>query len=301
MNNTFKTGLTLLALPLMIFSCSDDDPVVPINEDYITIPDASFETHLIHLGIDTDGEINQQISKTDAESVENLMLNANIRIDEIHDLTGIEGFINLKSLYAMGNALTQVDLSRNTALDTLSLAANNITSIDLGKNTELIWADLTVNDINEVTGLTGLSQLKTLRLSFNSLTEISIENESLEALLISHNLLQSIDLSGVPQLKNLLLTTNELTSLDVTSNVLLETLLFSNNRITTVDLEHNTNLQYLYCSSNLLTGLDISHLSKLDFLVVDRNPDLFCIKISDGQNVPSITKSEYQELNALCN
>lgn len=301
MNNTFKKGLALFIPILLIISCSDDDRIEPVNEEYITIPDANFEAHLIDLGIDTDGQVNQQISKTDAESVEDLMLNANIRHGEINDLTGIEGFINLKSLYAMGNALTQIDLSHNTTLDTLSLAANNITSIDLSENMELIWVDLTVNDLSSVTGLTELSQLHTLRLSFNSLTEFSVENESLEGLLISHNLLQSIDLSGAPQLKNVLLRTNELTNLDVTSNTLLETLVFSNNQITTVNLEHNPNLQYLYCSSNLLTQLDISHLINLDFLVIDRNPDLSCIKVGGNQNVASVTKSEYQQLNERCN
>lgn len=301
MNNKFKTALILLCQVFLIVSCSQDDEPQLVDIDYIAIPDAQFETHLINLGIDTDGQINQQISKTDAESVDALVLSLGIRNEEITDLSGIEGFKNLKTLYATSNALTQIDLSHNTALDTLSLAGNNISSIDLSKNTELIWLDLSANDISTITGLSQASQLKTLRLSFNSLTEFSLDNESVESLLISHNYLQSIDLSGAPNLKSVLLRANQLTSLDVTSNTFLETLIFSHNLVSTIDLRHNTNLQYLYCSGNQLTQLDISHLSKLDFLVVDRNPDLSCIKVGGAQSVPSVTKSEYQELNELCN
>lgn len=301
MNNKLKTSLILLFQFLLIASCSQDDEPQPIDIDYISIPDAQFEARLVDLGIDTDGQINQQILKTDAESVDALVLTANVRYDEITDLTGIEGFTNLKSLYAMANALTEIDLSHNTSLDTLSLPGNNITSIDLSKNTELTWLDLSANDVSSISGLSQASQLKTLRLSFNSLTEFSLENESVESLFISHNALQSIDPSGAPNLRSALLSTNQLSSLDLASNTLLETLVFSHNLVSTVNLEHNTNLQYLYCSSNRLTQLDVSHLPNLDFLVVDRNPDLSCIKVGGGQSVPSVTKSEYQELNELCN
>ena len=60
------------------------------------MPDPHFESILIEQGIDTDGMINQQILKSDAEKVKNLDLNLNQSFGEISDLTGIEGFVNYR-------------------------------------------------------------------------------------------------------------------------------------------------------------------------------------------------------------
>lgn len=51
----------------------------------------------------------------------------------------------------------------------------------------------------------------------------------------------------------------------------------------------------------MLTGLDVSNNENLIDLKVDRNPSLSCIKTINGQDIPSVTLSNHQVLNDLCN
>ncbi|MER3317062.1 MAG: hypothetical protein RIB79_02100 [Allomuricauda sp.] len=283
-------------------SCSDDNGNDRLpNNQYLLIPDNHFEQMLIDQGIDTDGTINGQMLREDAEQVQRLDLNLANHFGEIEDLTGIEGFTNITFLSAVGQNLVDINLSSNTKLDTLYLQSNYLSTIDLSKNTNLIVIDVLVNELTSISGLEHASELKRLNLSYNYFEDFSISNESIEHLLMSDNILTSFDSTGAPHLKSILLTTNQLSSLDVSSNTSLETLVISNNTLQHINLENNPNLMYFYASSNILTTLDVSQNTELIDLRVDRNPDLSCIKIHSGQEIPTVSISEYQELNELCN
>ncbi|MEP0368401.1 MAG: hypothetical protein ABJN36_16110 [Cyclobacteriaceae bacterium] len=290
---------------ILVASCSSDDETQdPIVDVYLSIPDSHFETILVDQGIDSDSTVNQQMLKSDAEKVSRLDLNLSSHFGEISDLTGIEGFVNLKFLSAANQELTQVDLSYNTLLDTVYLFANRLTSIDLSNNPNLIFVDLQSNEFSassEIVGLSNATMLKDLDLSWNYLQDFSIHNESLEVLHMSHNDLVSVDTDGAVNLQHVLLTSNLLETVDFSTNTSLETLLISGNKIEYMGLDTNTSLTHLYSSSNLLASLDVSNNQKLIDLRVDRNPNLTCIKILSGQEVPTVSISDYQELSATCN
>ena len=287
-----------ILITILLTSCSSSDTDSDDNQ-YLDIPDASFEAILIKEGIDSDGTLNQRMLRKDALEVSVLDLNFTSET-VISDLTGIEGFVGLKKLSAMQQEITEIDLSYNTLLDTLVLAGNYISNIDISNNPNLVLLDVQSNQLSAINGLSKAVHLKELNLSFNELEEFSIENETLEILKISNNLLHSFDVKGSINLKNILLTTNELTSVDFSKNILLETLLISDNNIQNIDLEHNTSLTHLYISSNSLTDLDVGNNQELIDLKVDRNPNLSCIKIQGAQNIPNVSISEYQELNTSC-
>ena len=293
--------LHLVLAMFLVVSCSNHDKNIKlINDVYLSIPDQQFETLLIEMGIDSDGIVNQLMLKADAEEVRLLDLNLSNNFDEISDLTGIEGFTNLTLLSASGQEIEAIDLSLNTMLDTLYLQANNLTSIDISNNPNLILVDIQSNELSSIKGLSSATNLKKLNLSWNNLEEFSIHNESLEVLHISQNLLKFLDTNGAMNLQNILLTSNLLTLVDFSSNTLLETLLISDNKIQSIDLEHNCNLTHLYISSNSLTSIDVSNNQPLVDLRVDRNPDLTCIKIQSGQEIPTVSKSDYQQLKDIC-
>ncbi|WP_339918361.1 hypothetical protein [Yeosuana marina] len=291
----------VLALFIIVSCSSNNENEKPVNDIYLSIPDNHFETILIEQGIDSDGIVNQQMLKTDAEEVSHLDLNLTGDFGEISDLTGIQGFTNLTFLSASGQKIETIDLSLNTKLDTLYLQANYLTSIDISNNPNLILVDMLSNQISSINGLSRATNLKTLNLSWNNLEEFSIHNESLEVLHISQNLLKSLDIDGAINLKNILLTSNKLTAVDFSSNTLLETLLISDNKIQNINLQHNSYLTHLYITSNSLTSIDVSNNQELVDLRVDRNPYLTCIKIQSGQEIPTVSKSDYQELNSICN
>jgi Leucine-rich repeat (LRR) protein len=301
MNSTFIIGKAILLailITILLTSCSSNDTDSNDNQ-YLDIPDASFEAILIKEGIDSDGILNQRMLRKDASQVSVLDLNFSSEA-VISDLTGIEGFVGLNKLSAMQQEITSIDLTHNTLLDTLVLAGNYISSIDISNNPNLVLLDVQSNQLSAINGLSKAAHLKELNLSFNELEEFSIENETLEILKISNNLLHSFDVKGSINLKNILLTTNELTSVDFSKNILLETLLISDNNIQNIDLEHNTSLTHLYISSNSLTDLDVGNNQELIDLKVDRNPNLSCIKIQGAHNIPNVSISEYQELNTSC-
>ena len=291
---------SLFVLTSLFVSCSEDEVINPINDRYIAIPDAHFETLLIDLGIDSDGIVNQRILKSDAEGVTRLDLNYFKHFGEIADLTGIEGFVNITFLSAVGQELESVDISANTQLDTLYLSANYLTQVDLSSNPNLELVDIQSNELSEIRGLSNATHLKKLNLSWNNFETINIQNESVEVLLITHNLLESIDTDDASSLKNLLMISNRLSTVDFSSNTLLETLVISDNQLQDINLANNNKLTHLYISSNSLTRLDVSNNQELIDLRVDRNQNLTCIKVLDDQEIPTVSLSDYQELNNIC-
>ena len=286
-------------------SCStDDETPTPVTNKFLSIPDSHFEALLVEQGIDSDGLVDQQMLRSDAEQVSRLDLNLYSHFGEISDLTGIEGFLNITFLSAVGQEIEDIDLSFNTKLDTLLLTANYLTSIDLSNNPHLIYVDLQVNEFSDGTSIVGLSNatnLKELDLSWNYIEVFGIHNESLEVLHMSNNDLISIDTDGATNLQHVLLTSNKLEIVDFSTNISVETLLISDNQLEHIDLENNTLLTHLYGSSNLLTSLDVSHNQDLIDLRVDRNPSLTCIKIQSSQEIPTISLSDSQELSDTCN
>ncbi len=293
--------LVLIACSLFVSCSSDDDKSELDTVIYLSIPDVSFETKLVEQGIDSDGIINQRILKSDAEKATRLDFNLTAHFGDIVDLKGIEGFVNLKLLSASGHDIERVDLSANTLLDTIYLSGNLIDHIDLSKNTNLILVDVQSNGLSSINGISELTHLKKLDVSWNNLEQLTVQNESIEVLNASLNLLTTLNTEGSVNLKNILLTTNKLTTVDFSSNTLIETLLIGDSQLQSINLESNSKLTHLYLFSNLLTSLDVSYNQELVGLKVDRNSDLTCIKILDGQSIPSVTKSVYQELSSTCN
>ncbi|WP_298535292.1 hypothetical protein [uncultured Algibacter sp.] len=295
-----KTATIVILTSFLTLSCSTDNGDT-LNDIYLDIPDSHFETILIEQGIDSDGIVNKLMLKSDAKKVNKLDLNLSTHFGEIADLTGIEGFYNISFLSAAGQNIKTIDLSFNTKLDTLYLNGNQLTSLDVSHNSNLILLDAQSNELNSILGLSKLNTLHHVNLSFNNFEEISIKNESIQILYISHNLLKSIDTKGAPNLKNLFIIINQLSAADFSLNTQLETLVISGNKLESVKLDQNASLTHLYSSSNLLTSLDVSNNAQLIDLRVDRNPELTCIKIENGQNIPTVSLSDYQNLNTWCN
>lgn len=287
----------LIIIGLSITSCTKDKVDEIPTIDYVLIPDNKFEKILIETGIDSDNTINGKVLNSDVEFVEKLELNSS----QIDNLTGIEAFINLKRLHAAGNNIETIDLSGNTLLDTLDLAGNALETIDVSLNTKLVYANVYANLLTTTSGFSNASNLDYLSLSFNYLTEFTIENPSLKSLLIDNNDITSFDASLATNLEGLLITTNKLETLNLLNNLKLKTLQTADNKLTELNLVHNNNLTYLSCSSNFLTSLNISNLTNLNFLYAQNNPDLDCIKIANNQDIPTLSLSNYQEVNTNCN
>lgn len=269
----------IILVGAIMVSCSDDIIDVSSTSKFIVIPDANFEKELINQGIDSDGIVNQKVLKIDVIDVEYLNISYPGASQIIEDLTGIEGFTNLKRLYAIANRLTSVDISKNTKLDTLHLMAN---------------------DLKSIKGLSKATNLKWLNLSHNLFEEFTLVNTSLTNILMSHNELISFDASKAINLETVYLLTNKIPSIDFSNNSKLEAINVSNNKLTNISFGLKNKLYYLSIFENFITQLDVSNFDNLDYLLADRNPNLPCIKIKNGQNIPTLQLSDYQQVSINC-
>jgi hypothetical protein len=220
-----------------IFLLKLSSPV--INNNAIAITDTNFEQYLIDANIDSDTVINGQILKSDIENVIELLINDK----NISDLTGIEGFINLKELFATNNQINSIDLSNNLLLEKLFIANNQLSTIDVSKNINLKNIDVGENQLTEI-DVHLLLELESLSIYKNQLTEINLfSNRKLIAFLANENKLKSLDFR-------------------------------INKDLNWIDLEDNS-LEHL----NLKNGTNTLILDS--FFDVTNNPNLTCIEVDD--------------------
>ena len=125
-----KILLTLL-IPITVFG------------QYTNVPDANFELALLNLGYDF--VIDGVVETSAIDTITELYINN----ENIADLTGIEDFIALKSLFCYNNNLSILNLSNNTQLFEVSCSGNNLISIDLRNGNNLgLWYFLSMNNPN---------------------------------------------------------------------------------------------------------------------------------------------------------
>jgi hypothetical protein len=177
------------------------------------IPDANFEQRLIDMGYDV-GPIDGSVPTANISGVTSLV----VPLSNISDMTGIEDFIALENLDCIGNPITSLDLSSNTALIDLYTGNNTISTLIVSNNLNL-----------ETLVCTG-HQLSSLNLA---------NNTALKTLTCNTGILSSLDLSSNTALESLNCDNNVLTSLDLknSNNNLLTTMSAINNSMTCVQVD----------------------------------------------------------------
>ena len=248
---------------------------IKTGKGYILIPDINFEKALIQLKIDDvqDGRVlRTSILKVTSLSVSSSPTNQNNTYDKIKDLTGIEEFINLKSLKCSHNSLTNLDVSKNTNLTVIECYSNQLTSLDVSKNVNLA----------------------AIECSSNKLTNLDIsKNVALNELGCYSNQLTSLDVSKNVNLTILICISNQLTSLDISKNMNLTILWVASNQLTNLDVSKNTKLTGVICSSNQLTNLDVSKNTKLTKLICDSN-QLVSLEVDKSVNLTDLACTSNQ-------
>lgn len=216
-----------------------------------------------------DANKDGEISVAEAEAVEyiNFMGDANNK----EELQGLEFFPNLEYLGVSNISKTTLDVSKNTALTSLSCSYNQLTSLDVSGCTALTFLDCYNNQLTTL-DVSGCTALTSLNCTDNQLTTLDVSGcTSLEKLLCYNNQLTSLDVSGCTSLTSLNCSDNQLTSLDVSNNTSLTILDCRSNQLTSLDVSKNTALISLGCYNNQLTSLDVSKNTALGGLFCDYN------------------------------
>jgi len=240
-----KLLLILLCLPMIGFG------------QLTMIPDDNFEQRLIQLGY--DNILDDYVATANINSVTFLDVSG----ESITDLTGIEDFTALDTLYCYTNQLTSLNVNNNTALTNLECGYNQLTNLDVSNNTALT----------------------TLYCHSNQLTSLDLSGATaLTYLLCATNQLTNLDVSQNTALTYLYCGNNQLTNLDVNQNTALTDLLCFNNQLTSLDVSQHTFLTQLHCSHNQLTTFDIRNGNNINVtnFISGYNPNLTCINVDDS-------------------
>jgi Leucine-rich repeat (LRR) protein len=211
----------------------------------------------------------------------------------ITDLTGIEYFTNLEYLNCMGNLLTELNVSQNTALVDLSCSLNRLTALDVSSNTALLYLSCDVNYLTSL-DISGNTALTDLNCDYNYLASLDVSNNNLYTLSCRGNLLTELDLSNNATLYSLYCTSNYLTGLDLSSLTNLYELYCSDNRLTELDLSNCAFLSELRCENNRLSALNLNaNVYNLWTILADpQYPDYIITEIN-GEYYFEITDSSY--------
>jgi Leucine-rich repeat (LRR) protein len=250
----------------------------------VNIPDANFKAKLlaasatVHVAstqtpdgvgsvstytkIDTnnDGEI--QLSE--ALAIKCLYVGSSTTIS---DLTGIQSFSNLQSLYCTNNALTTLNVSNLVNLEYLFCYNNAISNLNITNCTGLSRLDCYSNQLTSL-DISTSPYLLTLDCNSNLIQNLNISNcNALTYLDCGGNQLTSLDVSNRPNLNYLSCGDNLITSLNITNDLALGDLNFLSNQIESINIDPFINIQSLKMGTNPFTSpVNLSTLNSLNYL-----------------------------------
>lgn len=251
MRKKFLSALLLCCMVLTLLptaALADGD--VAINET--NFPDSGFRKYVKE---NFDKDDNDRLSADEIADVKSF----SVREKSIRSLEGIEHFTALESLF-VESPITELDLSKNTALTELYCSGTKLTALDTSHNTKL----------------------KYLNCSENALAALDLTNNlALEKLSCGGNEFTTLDLSRNTNLKYLGFIESKLSSLDLTNNTNLEELYLFVNNLSAIDVSKNTKLKILHLYENQLITLDTSKNNNLTELKVHNNP-LTSMRLGDS-------------------
>jgi len=158
----------------------------------VSIPDNNFKNLLLNnTAINTNG--NSEIECAEASNYTGEMV---INLQNIYDLTGIEAFTSLDSLYCSSNSIVSLDLSANTSLKLLWCGANDLINLEIGSNTMLEELRCNNNDLTSL-DVSGCTNLKRLFCYNNEITTLDLSgNSQLEMIDCKSNLIGQLNLQN---------------------------------------------------------------------------------------------------------
>lgn len=130
--------------------------------------------------------------------------------------------------------------------------------------------DIDLSQTGSLTGLDHMSNLGTVVLSHDKLSQIDLSSlGELDSLDLSHNQLTEINLSNNKALESVLLNDNSLTSLDLSNNSKLILLGVWNNQLTNLDVSNMEDLFLLGAWNNQFKSMNLVNVPELRLLAID--------------------------------
>lgn len=215
------------------------------------------------------------LSLEEAQAVTEINVNEWYKVtgERIQSLAGIEYFTSLTLLTCYGNAITELNVSKNTELTHLHVGTNGLTTLDVTQNTKLAKLYISRNTITEI----DLSQCPDLSIfQYNmcgEMTSIDVSNNPKLTEIAGEQCpnITSLDLSNNTALVDVRCFDGNLASLNVSNCTKLEVLYCYDNRLTSLDVSNCAALIYFDCRNNQIPSLDVSKATSLKSFMCYKN------------------------------
>ena len=175
-----------------------------IDEEHF--PDAEFRNRLCENDYAKDGLVTVE-ELADVDIIQ--CANTEGR-EKIKSLKGIELFPELTTIWAPGNDITELDVTKNAKLQSIDVEDSKITSIDLTQNPNLSYLNLNGNRLTAI-DLSNNPLLRELYVGNNKLTAIDVRNiKNLFSFSCYNNQLSELILPDSPKLYFLRIQDNQI-------------------------------------------------------------------------------------------
>ena len=234
---------------------------VEINET--NFPDEALRTELSKTKYDKDGD--GFLNGTELSRTTKIEL---VRLNALSDLTGLEHFVNLKTLHISQGALTAIDTRGLVNLESLEIYhVSSLTSVDVSKNEKL--TRLKIYDAANISSLSLTPTIKTLILDKTPLIkELNVKPlTDLRLLTLGGLGIVDLDISGL----------KSLTQLSIGSGDGLSTL----TPLKSLIISDCSSLTSIYCSSQSIELLEIDGLDALENMAVNNCQYLTTLKVKN--------------------
>ncbi len=296
-----------LCLPLTATAQTEEEPMMVIKTRVYEAGGAAGSITLM-LGateegyIDVDcgyGAIESEISPayfdSETNSLKGTYISCNVSPEGVIKIYGDASKIDVFS--ASECYLTEVQLDKLTNLEILDLNNNELTQLDLTRQSKLQSINVSGNPFDVKPLLIGGNKPSLMILDMGRITGLDPSfNLSDYPSLVSFDAwankgLKTLDPTGCPKLSKISIDSTPVEELDVTKNKELTILNISDTRIKSIDLSQNTYLTQLYADH--MSG-SVNPDVKLDKLDVTNNPNLvFLFASGNGLTELDVTKNSY--------
>ena len=189
----------------------------------------------------------------------------------IRSIAEIKNFPNLISLNCSNNQISELNVNKNTSLQTLSCYGNDLHLFDFSNCQDLTTIYLLDEDKNVITdndsSIAGSYAITIEQSPYTNLSLSFANTKVLQFGCFNNQFMQSIDVNKTDQLAIIRIDNNpSLTELNVSQISELEILYCINNKLTGLDVSKNPMLKVLDCSQNMITELDVTNNLQLSLL-----------------------------------
>lgn len=225
------------------------------------IPDTNFERLLVIHGFDSM-PLNGWVNTSAIDTITTLDLSTQSSF-LVHDLTGIEDFAALESIYG------------NASIDSLNFSHNSLL--------KRIFIENGMPSLSYI-NLNGAVALETFVITGTSLTSIDVShNPNLRIFGGDYGDFTSLDFSHNPALEQLSCGSCPLTSINLSVATSLTDLRLSNTSLTELNISHLTSLSIFFCQESMLNCLNLKNGNNYSLTMnTEYSPHLFCIEVDDS-------------------